>query len=50
MLRVVLADDQPWLRSAVRLLIEQEADIQIVGEAADTAALVHARRPRWSLT
>lgn len=38
-LRVLLADDQAWLRSAVRLLLEQEPDIVIVGEAVDTSAL-----------
>jgi DNA-binding NarL/FixJ family response regulator len=38
--RVLLADDQPALRSAVRFLLEQEPDLSIVGEAADVAGLM----------
>jgi DNA-binding NarL/FixJ family response regulator len=40
MMRVLLADDQAWLRSAVRLLLEQEADVEIIGEAAEMKALL----------
>ena len=40
-MRVVLADDQAWLRSAVRLLLEQLSDVETVGEAADEQ---HLRR------
>ncbi|MFO7631686.1 MAG: response regulator transcription factor [Caldilinea sp.] len=39
-MRVLLADDQPALRSAVRFLLEQEPDFSIVGEAADIAGLI----------
>ncbi len=39
-MRVLLADDQAWLRSAVRLLLEQETDIEIVGEAAEASMLL----------
>ncbi len=39
-MRVLLADDQPALRSAVRLLLEQEPEMSIIGEAADAAGLV----------
>ncbi|HHY57330.1 MAG TPA: response regulator transcription factor [Chloroflexi bacterium] len=39
-MRVLLADDQPTLRSAVRFLLEQEPDIEIVAEAADVATLL----------
>lgn len=39
-MRVLLADDQPTLRSAVRFLLEQEPDVSIVAEAADVAALL----------
>ncbi len=39
-MRVLLADDQSTLRSAVRLLLEQEADVNIVAEVADVAALL----------
>lgn len=38
--RVLLADDQPALRSAVRFLLEQEPDLLIVGEVADVAGLM----------
>lgn len=40
-MRVVLADDQAWLRSAVRLLIEQLSGVETVGEAVDVQ---HLRR------
>ncbi len=39
-MRVLLADDQPALRSAVRLLLEQEPDVNIVAEVADAQALL----------
>jgi DNA-binding NarL/FixJ family response regulator len=39
-MRVLLADDQPALRSAVRLLLEQEPDVNIVAEVADTQSLL----------
>ncbi len=39
-MRVLLADDQPALRSAVRLLLEQEPEISIIGEASDAASLI----------
>jgi len=39
-MRVLLADDQSTLRSAVRLLLEQEADVNIVAEVADVPALL----------
>lgn len=38
-LRILLADDQVWLRSAIRLLLEQDPDVEIVGEIADVYAL-----------
>ena len=41
-MRVLLADDQSSLRSAVRLLLEQEADVNIVAEVADVSALLDA--------
>ena len=34
-IRVILADDHVMLRNALRLMLEQEADIEIVGEASD---------------
>ena len=40
-MRVVLADDQAWLRSAVRLLLEQLSNVETVVEADDEQ---HLRR------
>ncbi len=34
-IRVLLADDHPTVRSAVRKLLERAADIEVVGEAGD---------------
>ncbi len=34
-IRVVLADDQALLRSAFRVLVDSEADMEVVGEASD---------------
>jgi DNA-binding NarL/FixJ family response regulator len=41
-MRVLLADDQVRVRSALRLYLEQESGIQIVGEAADATGLLQA--------
>jgi DNA-binding NarL/FixJ family response regulator len=38
-MRVLLADDQAWLRSALRLLLEHEPNIEVVGEASDARTL-----------
>lgn len=40
MLRVLLADDKASLRSAMRLLLEQDPDWEIVGEAAEVRGLL----------
>jgi DNA-binding NarL/FixJ family response regulator len=39
-MRIILADDQQRVRSALRLLLEQEPDIQIVGEVAEATSLL----------
>ncbi|MFE3827727.1 response regulator [Streptomyces sp. NPDC059092] len=47
-IRVLLADDQALLRSAFRVLVDSEPDMEVVGEAADGAqavALARATRP-----
>ncbi|MFE4862771.1 response regulator [Streptomyces sp. NPDC056670] len=41
---VVLADDQALLRSAFRVLVDSEPDMEVVGEAADGAAVVDVVR------
>ncbi len=41
-MKVLLADDQPAVRSALHLLLEQEAGFQVVGEAADATGLLLA--------
>jgi DNA-binding NarL/FixJ family response regulator len=39
-IRVLLADDQALLRSAFRVLVDSEPDMEVVGEAADGAQAV----------
>ena len=39
-MRVLLADDQSEVRSALRLLLEQNPDVEVVGEAARTDDLL----------
>ncbi|MGE3193293.1 MAG: response regulator transcription factor [Microbacteriaceae bacterium] len=45
MIDVLVVDDQPIIRTAVRALLEQEHDLRVVGEAADgreALAVAHA--------
>jgi DNA-binding NarL/FixJ family response regulator len=47
-IRVILADDQPLIRSGLRVLINDEPDIEVVGEAgtgAEAVRLAAAHRP-----
>ena len=47
-MRVLVADDQPKVRSALRLLLEQESGMSVVGEAVkaeDLLAQVEATQP-----
>jgi DNA-binding NarL/FixJ family response regulator len=47
-MRVLVADDQAKVRSALRLLLEHQPDVEILGEAVDTMGLldwVKAARP-----
>ncbi|MEU8890955.1 response regulator transcription factor [Streptomyces sp. NPDC048442] len=47
-IKVLLADDQALLRSAFRVLVDSEPDMEVVGEAADGAQaleLARAHRP-----
>lgn len=39
-IRVAIADDQPLVRSGLRMIAEGEADLDVVGEAADGEAAV----------
>ncbi|MGE5528565.1 MAG: response regulator [Patescibacteria group bacterium] len=39
-IRVILADDQAEVRSGLKLLLEQEPDLAVTGEAADSACLL----------
>ncbi|MFF8509383.1 response regulator [Streptomyces sp. NPDC015492] len=43
-IRVLLADDQALLRSAFKVLVNSEADMEVVGEAADGAEAVALAR------
>ncbi len=38
MISIVIADDQPLVRSGLRMILEGEPDFEVVGEAADGAA------------
>ncbi|GAB2836820.1 response regulator transcription factor [Actinocorallia aurea] len=52
MIRVVLVDDQPLLRSGFRALLDLEDDIEVVGEAGDGSeglALVRDKLPDVAL-
>ena len=40
MMRVLLVDDQAMVRSALRLLLEQLPDVEILGEAVDATGLL----------
>ncbi len=39
-IKVVVADDQPLVRAGLRMILETEADLEIVGEAATGAEVV----------
>src|SRR5947209_9604042 len=41
-IRVLLADDHAVLRAGLRLLLDAQPDMQVVGEAADVAAALRA--------
>jgi two-component system, NarL family, response regulator LiaR len=41
-MRILIADDQANVRSALALLLEQEPQFEIVGEAADAVGLLQA--------
>lgn len=52
MIRILLADDQPLIRSGFRSLLETEADMEVVAEAGDgseTLALARLYRPNIAL-
>ena len=42
--RILLVDDQPLVRSGLRLILEAEDDLDVVGEAADGAEAVSLTR------
>lgn len=47
-MRLLIADDEAMVRSGLRLLVESEADIEVIGEAADgheAVELAATRRP-----
>jgi DNA-binding NarL/FixJ family response regulator len=39
-MRVLVADDQAHVRSAIQILLKQEADIVVVGEAGEAAEML----------
>jgi DNA-binding NarL/FixJ family response regulator len=42
--RVLLADDQPLIRAGFRMLLEEQPDISVIGEAADGTEAVRLTR------
>lgn len=44
MIRVLIADDHTMVRQGIRLLLETQADIQVVGEASDGVQVVRLAR------
>lgn len=44
MIRVLLVDDQPLLRTGFRMILEAEDDLEVVGEASDGAVAVEQVR------
>ncbi|UBU17806.1 response regulator [Nonomuraea gerenzanensis] len=47
-IRIVIADDEDLIRTGLRVILDSEPDLEVVGEAADGAAVlpvVRARRP-----
>jgi DNA-binding NarL/FixJ family response regulator len=51
-IRVLLVDDQALVRTGFRMVLDAEADIEVVGEAADGLQAVQAAPagcgPTWS--
>ncbi|MEV4066291.1 response regulator, partial [Nonomuraea dietziae] len=48
MLKVVIADDEALIRTGLRIIVDSEPDLSVVGEAADGAEVVpvvRAQRP-----
>ena len=43
-IRVLLADDQPFIRTGFRMILEETGDVDIVGEAQDGASAVRLAR------
>ncbi len=41
-IRVLIVDDEPLAREGIRLLLENESDIEVVGEAADGKEAINA--------
>src|SRR5919106_3338907 len=42
MIRTIIVDDSPLIREGIRLLLESEEDVEVVGEASDGASAVSA--------
>lgn len=49
-MRVLLADDEAKVRSALKLLLEQQPDLSIVGEAGNVEMLFHCLESNCDIT
>jgi DNA-binding NarL/FixJ family response regulator len=43
MIRVLIADDQPLMRTGFRMILDAEPDLEVVGEAADHSSVAGLR-------
>ena len=46
MIRVLIADDEPLVRQGLRMVLELDGDVEVVGEAEDGAAALELMRRR----
>jgi DNA-binding NarL/FixJ family response regulator len=50
LIRVLIADDQPLMRTGFRMILDAEPDLEVVGEAADgdeAVRLAGTSGPTW---
>jgi DNA-binding NarL/FixJ family response regulator len=50
MISVLVADDQGLIRKGLRMLLEAEPDLRVVGEAGDGTQALAQARAAWTRT